>query len=115
MTTKLTIILNNSCRAVLLLALLFGFPSLASGEATSINKNHSEIAAEITVSGIVTSAEDQEPLIGVNIVVKGTTMGTVSDIDGSYTIRVDENATLMFSYTGHKTCLLYTSPSPRDS
>lgn len=45
-----------------------------------------------------------EPLIGVNILVKGTTIGTVSDIDGTYHLEVPIEATeLIFSYTGYTT------------
>jgi TonB-linked SusC/RagA family outer membrane protein len=41
-----------------------------------------------------------EALIGVNIIVKGTTTGTVTDMDGNYQINVPENATLIFSFIG---------------
>ena len=58
--------------------------------------------AQRTVSGVVTSASG-EPLIGVNILEKGTTNGALSDLDGSYTIEVGEGATLVFSYTGFET------------
>ena len=54
----------------------------------------------IPVSGTVTS-QDGEALIGVNIVVKGTTIGAVTDLDGNYTIEAPEgNAILTFSYVG---------------
>jgi outer membrane receptor protein involved in Fe transport len=57
----------------------------------------------ITVSGTVLS-EDGEPLIGVTALVEGTSNGTVTDFDGTYTLEVDNNeATLLFSYTGYKT------------
>jgi len=58
--------------------------------------------AQKTVSGMVTSSSG-EPLIGVNILEKGTTNGVLSDIDGTYTIEVSEGATLSFSYTGYET------------
>jgi TonB-linked SusC/RagA family outer membrane protein len=55
-----------------------------------------------TVSGTIIS-EDNEPLIGVTIQVKGTSLGTISDFDGKYTIELDDpNATLIFSYTGYQ-------------
>ncbi len=45
-----------------------------------------------------------EPLIGVSIILKGTTRGTVTDIDGTYSLSINEpSATLIFSYTGFKT------------
>ncbi|MFN6062862.1 MAG: carboxypeptidase-like regulatory domain-containing protein, partial [Bacteroidota bacterium] len=56
--------------------------------------------AQVKVSGIVLD-KDKEPLIGVSILVKNTVQGTVTDVDGSYSLAVqDANATLVFSYTG---------------
>ena len=54
-------------------------------------------AQTTTVSGVITSSEDGEPLIGATVKVKGTTVGTTTDIDGNYTIKVDANGTLQFS------------------
>lgn len=55
---------------------------------------------EISVSGNVTS-EDGEALIGVNIIVKGTTLGTVTDVDGHYTFTVPgTESVLTYSYVG---------------
>ena len=55
-----------------------------------------------TVTGTVTSATG-EPLIGVNILIKGTGNGTATDIDGTYSIAgPDEKAVLVFTYTGFK-------------
>jgi TonB-linked SusC/RagA family outer membrane protein len=55
----------------------------------------------ITVTGRVTSVEDGEGLPGVNIIVKGTSLGTVSDVEGNYSLNVpDENAVLVFSSVG---------------
>jgi TonB-linked SusC/RagA family outer membrane protein len=50
--------------------------------------------------GAVTDSRG-ETLIGVNVVEKGTTNGTVTDIDGAYTLEVPGNATLVFSYIGY--------------
>lgn len=63
------------------------------------------LAQDRTISGVVTDAEDGEPLIGVSVLVKGTTTGAVTDIDGNYTIsQVAENAkTLVVSYVGYAT------------
>ena len=58
-------------------------------------------AQSTAVTGTVTSADDGFGLPGVNVVVKGTTNGTVTDFDGKYSINVqDANATLVFSYIG---------------
>jgi TonB family protein len=52
------------------------------------------------VEGIVYSAEDGNPLPGVNVVVKGTSIGTITDVDGKYILEVPANATLVFAYIG---------------
>lgn len=59
--------------------------------------------AQSTVSGKVTSQETGEPLSRVNVIEKGTTNGTVTDTDGSYTIAVAPDAVLVFSYIGFLT------------
>jgi TonB-linked SusC/RagA family outer membrane protein len=61
-------------------------------------------AQDRTISGKVTSIEDGSPVPGVNIVVKGTTTGTVTDIDGNYNLAVPEGASiLVFSFIGLET------------
>jgi TonB-linked SusC/RagA family outer membrane protein len=56
---------------------------------------------EITVAGKVTDANGQS-LPGVNVLVKGTSIGTVTDVNGSYTINVpNENSVLVFSFIGY--------------
>ena len=51
----------------------------------------------------VTGNLDSEVLIGASISVKGTTMGTVTDIDGKYSLSVPSDAILVFSYLGYET------------
>ena len=57
------------------------------------------------VTGVVISEEDDQPVVGASVLVKGTTMGTVTDIDGKFTINdVPSSArTLKISYIGLKT------------
>lgn len=58
--------------------------------------------AQRTITGKVTDAQTNEPLIGANILVVGTSTGTVTDFDGTYSLPVPEGATeLEFSYTGY--------------
>ncbi len=58
-------------------------------------------AQERTVSGRVTSSEDGASLPGVNVIVKGTSNGTVTDADGRYTLSISStNAILVFSFIG---------------
>jgi TonB-dependent SusC/RagA subfamily outer membrane receptor len=61
-------------------------------------------AQEKSISGKVRSAEDQQPVPGVNIVLKGTTTGTVTDTDGSFVLSVPSSGgTLILSFIGFKT------------
>lgn len=55
------------------------------------------------VRGVVYSQADDEPIIGANIVVKGSQSGTVTDIDGAFSIMADEGAVLEVSYIGFVT------------
>ena len=54
------------------------------------------------ISGKVTSDEDGSSLPGVNVIVVGTQQGSVTDVDGNYTISVEPGATLRFSFIGHE-------------
>lgn len=51
------------------------------------------------ITGVVTD-EESSPLPGVNVVIKGTVQGTVTDIDGNYSINASPDATLQFSFVG---------------
>lgn len=63
----------------------------------------SALAQGITVKGKVISSEDGLGLPGVTIQVKGLTDGTVTDLDGNYSINTDAKKTLVFSFVGFKT------------
>ena len=73
-------------------ACLLTLSVLLSGEAFAQNN---------VVGRVVDS--NNAPLIGVNVVVKGTTTGTTTGVDGNYSIKVAENQTLVFSYLGYTT------------
>ena len=67
----------------------------------STEKTIEVMSLVITITGKVTSGEDGTGLPGVNVIVKGTTHGTVTDIDGNYSVEVpDENAVLVFTSVG---------------
>jgi len=57
--------------------------------------------AQKTITGMVTDAKDGSSIPGVNIVVKGTTTGTTTDLTGKYTIKVNADQTLQFSFIGY--------------
>ncbi len=71
------------------LLLLFIFTSIGTWIA----------AQSVVVRGNVT--DGKEPLVGVSIVVKGTSNGTITDLDGNYELQTEANGTLMFSYIGY--------------
>ena len=61
-------------------------------------------AQTITVKGVVTSASDKEPMIGATVQVKGTGTGTITSIDGDYSLNdVAKDAVLVFSSIGYET------------
>lgn len=60
-------------------------------------------AQDKTISGKIVSTEKSEPLIGVTINAKGTTKSTITDIDGNFTLSVDEKDSLVISYVGFVT------------
>jgi len=72
----------------LLLGLAFGFQGYSQG---------------ISVSGRVTDANDGQTIPGVTILVQNTSTGTITDIDGKYSLNVDPGATLVFSFVGYNT------------
>ncbi|MGA2822950.1 MAG: TonB-dependent receptor [Bacteroidales bacterium] len=82
-------------KRILWLRYLFIFLAFASASVA--------YAQEITVTGKVKDAADGSSIPGAAIVVKSTTIGTVTDIDGNYTIKVQPGAILVFSYMGYQT------------
>ncbi len=81
---------NGQGRQILLLLLFFLLTPLF-------------IFAQKSVSGVITS-EDGEPLIGANVLVQGTDIGTITGIDGSYTLdNVPEDAVIVVSFIGYDT------------
>src|SRR5690606_35689812 len=58
--------------------------------------------AQIQISGNVTDASEKLPLPGVSVLIKGTSTGTVTDIDGKYTLSIpSQNSVLVFSFIGY--------------
>jgi TonB-linked SusC/RagA family outer membrane protein len=73
-------------------------------QQVSAHSNGSPGKKFIPISGRVTSANDQQPLQGVSVTVKGTNTGTATDADGTFRFNnVESNATLIFSFVGYQT------------
>ena len=61
------------------------------------------IVAQISkVTGVITSADDGQPVIGASVLIKDTGIGTVTDIDGKFSIKASTNSVLDF-ICGHET------------
>ena len=69
--------------------------------------------AQTHVGGVVVSLPDNEPVVGASVKVVGTTTGTVTDIDGKFSISVPTNAKLEFSYIGMKSKVLTAKANMR--
>ncbi len=69
-------------------------------------------AQQFTLKGNVTESSTNEPLAGVNVIVKGTSIGVITDIEGNYTLSIPgTQATLVFSFIGYLTQELTVSSS----
>ena len=62
----------------------------------------SSYAQDITVKGVVKDSKFGDPIIGASVLVKGTTNGTISDMDGNFTLAAPKDGTLTISYIGYK-------------
>src|SRR5690554_30509 len=82
---------------LILLMMCFSFDLLAG----MIPGNSSEEERFVVVKGVVYDTESGETIPGVNILEKGTNNGTITDLDGSFTLDVADNATLVFSFVGY--------------
>ncbi len=82
---------------------LLSTPNLWADHTTTIDALASSqtVLEEKVITGKVTSADSPEGLPGVNVSIEGTTTGTITDIDGNYSIEVpSDDAVLVFSYIG---------------
>jgi TonB-linked SusC/RagA family outer membrane protein len=93
-------ILLGALLQCILISLVFANPTNLLSPAIS---GIEEISQARRISGKVISGEDQYGLPGVNVVEKGTTNGTITNVDGVYSLSVSEGATLVFSSVGYTT------------
>jgi TonB-dependent starch-binding outer membrane protein SusC len=81
---------------------LFQMPAIE--EVMRAKLTNLSLVVDRTITGMVTSKEDGSPVPGVNVLAKGTTRGTVTDVNGKYSLSVPDNVnTLVFSYVGFET------------
>lgn len=67
-----------------------------------------------SIKGQIVDAKSNEPLIGVNITVEGTSNGTISDVDGHFTLTATPDAVLKISYIGYREILLKVADLKKD-
>ena len=65
---------------------------------------------KIKLKGTIRDKEDNQPIVGACVLVKGTTNGTITDLDGNFTIEVPENSTLMVSFINYKSKEILVRP-----
>ncbi len=96
---------KKDCMAICSFLLLLSFNAFPSmGEVNHVAEIVSVPDLEISVSGKVTSEDNGVGLPGVNVIVKGTNQGTITDDNGEFNIIVpDNNSVLVFSYVGYAT------------
>lgn len=92
-----------------LLLAVSGWGTVWAAPEKSVDASILQQSAKITTQGTVIDAQG-EPLIGVSILEVGTTNGTITDIDGKFTLQVTSGATLELSYIGYKTQQLTAVP-----
>ena len=115
LSRKVSIDVNNA-KVQDVLDELFGNSDITykilSNNLIVITPSKAETVQPAKVSGQVTDSKTGEPLIGVNVVIKGTTKGTVTDVNGNYTLDIDvQNPILVFSYIGYKSTEIPVSGS----
>jgi hypothetical protein len=91
--------MKNFISKLVLVCLFLGF-TLYTFAAQTPN----EIQQAKTIRGVVTEQNTNDPLPGTSVYVKGTTVGTITDMDGRYQLNVpSEDAVLVFSFIGKRT------------
>ncbi len=90
---KISILFRNLFSVIISFAIF-----LSAGSVFAANGSAGQ--QKITISGSVTSASSSQGLPGVSIAVKGTSQGTITDIEGRFTISAPSDATLIFSFIG---------------
>ena len=95
--SKANVFSNIRLKMLMLLGLMFG--AALSGSQTSYGS-----AMAASVSGVVVDADSNDPIVGASILIKGTSNGTVSDVDGHFSLNVNQlPVRLVISFIGYAT------------
>ena len=97
--------LNMNCLKVLSLCFAAGLLFPETAEAAQIIEN---IRQTTPVRGHITDLQG-EPIVGATVYIKGTTVGTITDFEGNYTLNAHESGTLVISCVGYISQEIYFS------
>lgn len=93
--------IKHLCVCATLCCAVSGVQGVQAENALGTSSPISAVAQQTKkITGVITDATG-EPVIGANVVEKGTTNGTITDFDGNYTLEVSSNAVLVVSYIGY--------------
>ena len=85
-----------------MLAWVFPASDAWATNALSAAKDVKNVQQQRSISGTVKDTKG-DPIIGANVLIKGTTNGTITDIDGNFSLNVPNNVTLVVSFIGYET------------
>ena len=97
---------NQTWRLMLASGIIFSTLACSSAWATSTSAmskvNVQSVLQTTKYEGVIVDVNTQEPIIGANITIKGTTTGTITDFDGRFTLNAKPGDVLIVSYIGYK-------------
>jgi hypothetical protein len=83
------------------LSTMFAFGNNSKREKTNDKEEQSSVLVEdVLISGTVINSKDGKPMEGVSVILKGSTIDTVTDVNGKYLIKVPNDAVLLYAYIG---------------
>lgn len=103
------------CRHILIAGMLaWGIlPGFAVPGIDDLTASFSATQQDVTLRGTVVDKKTGEPIIGANVVVKGTTNGVITDFDGNYTLQAPVGALLEISYIGYQSIEVMATIEPQ--
>ena len=83
------------------LSTMFAFGNNSKRENTNDKEEQSGVLVEdVLISGTVINSKDGKPMEGVSVILKGSTIGTMTDVNGKYLIKVPNDAVLLYACIG---------------
>ena len=106
---------TSKCRHILMAGMLaWGvLPGLAVPETNDAAVSLAVTQQNVTLKGTVVDKKTGEPIIGANVIVKGTTNGVITDLDGNYTLQAPAGSLLEISYIGYQSVEIEATAQPQ--